>query len=710
MNADSSNPAHKKREREEGHPGDQRSQRIEGLSGRRAFNKNMARRYEGRATIPHSCNEGATDRAGLSAAQGNRIAQGRARPSLRQGSQQVEMIDHADSHQYDANKQTGKWHICKMYKVRQTQKKKAPVHIVRRIIFFSMAVVLLATLFVDHTGTADIEFVRAHTEGALESFSALKDQLKQQDIQGARQSANAIAQHAANIESTTNNPTWKLLVRFPNLNSDITCATQLAYATEELSEQVVGPFINAQDQQGDFDLLKEGPTLDLDLLIPAATALSASDSAVKEISARLDTLPAARSTQLSQTINEMQDCLSTLKASTAAAALYAPHLSSLLGGQSPHAYLLVIQDGTQARSLGGAAISVAVLKVSKGQLLLADFASVKSLGSLTQAVSATEEEKDLFGKDVTTDMSAMTAVPDYTRAAAMLSEAYSKLTGTSVDGVIMIDAVVLQRLMTFTGTVTLSDGSVVDKDNAASYLLHDIATSQPYAAQSSLFTSVAKEILQSALSKMDTMSVFDLASDFQRSMSEGRLLLWTSSQEDEAMLEQLDITASAATDSNQPELGVYVNDQTQGRIDWYLEATTSIGDAAIDQDGAIVYNVTTTLHNSLSEDEASELRDSSSGFSITGALAYKLSWAEMLTKLYFIAPEGGSISDLHISSDGEITSFSQQGETSYEGRSVAFGLAQIAGSDTLTLSYQVRCAADSQPLRLRSTPSCLTAS
>jgi hypothetical protein len=191
-------------------------------------------------------------------------------------------------------------------------------------------------------------------------------------------------------------------------------------------------------------------------------ALSEADADMSQTDNALTSLATTSSDKLNDAISKTHDELETISSYTSSASMLAPRLSSLLGASQAREYLLLIQDNSQLRSLGGIPLSSCILSIDSGKLTLKNFKATSSLGTLSAEVAATNEEKSIFGDSAAQSIEDIATIPDYPRAATLMAEAYESLTDNTVDGVIMIDATTLQRLVGCVGSVSLSDGTLLD--------------------------------------------------------------------------------------------------------------------------------------------------------------------------------------------------------------------------------------------------------
>ena len=184
-------------------------------------------------------------------------------------------------------------------------------------------------------------------------------------------------------------------------------------------------------------------------------------------------------------------------------------------------------------------------------------------------------------------------------------------------------------------------------------------------------------------------------------MQDHRLYIWLADADQQKVLSSLDCSGALSSDETAPELGVYVTDGTGSKMDWYLDLNTQVGAGTRNTDGTTSYQVTTNVHNTLTDSEMTALAQTVLPDYIYGVNPYKRSKGDMITKIFLFAPAGGSISNIQVSgymSQGFSTS-------SYENLQVFYGLTADEPGETKAITYTVTTSAKAtSDLTVESTP------
>lgn len=541
---------------------------------------------------------------------------------------------------------------------------------------------------------------------AATGLSAFVDQVEGNDLAGAEQTASQIDTHITALEQSASSGGWQ------GRSGD---AADAAKATAEqfraAYDALVTPVLAVGKERGSFDIIGTDDRVDTDLAVALTDALAAADPAVDGLESSIADLADANADEFGDVAEQAKKPLAHIKSATSRAAALRPGLAGLLGADGPRSYLVVVQDPAQWRSTGGYPRSMGVLTVDDGAFSLEELDATDTTFSFLYygtRIEGTEEETGLFGDAFTKHMGTLLYLPDVPRAAQAVTTSFENVTGTTVAGAIFVDPEAFEGMLGLAGTVSLDDGTVVDKDNVVSYLENELATNMDSWDMGEYFTSTSAGVIEQFLDGLSDYGFADLADFARKQTKAGHLIVWAKDATEEEALAGLDADGAISRDSSEPELGVFLNDASDGSIDWYLTATTDLGDPSTADDGAVTYTVTTTIDNALTEEQAQNIRSNSWSTSALGTSYNKYEASDAIVDVYFFAPAGGSIADLTCASSAGSADWEPR-EGSWEGLAVTAGTVHVVGGDTVTFSYKVTCAADSAPLALRQTPNAQSA-
>ncbi len=670
--------------------------RRDEVARRRAVVKKMAKRYENRATIPHS------DRP---------QEPGRQEDPANGIPRQDDPVAYFASDDDEPLEPVGKHARTRPPASNQKQIKKSALKskaiprvnppLVGAAVFALIAVVLIGTS-VARARAYDrlVQTAGSDATAAVQGFATFAGQVEGDDLDGAEKTAGEIDGHIAALEQTVASDDWQ------KGSGDVASAgAGTAKRLRAAYDALVTPVLAAGKGQGSFDVIGDDNAVDTDLVLALDDALAAADPTVDDLEDTLASLE--ESGAFADAAKQAKSSLAEIKSATSLAATLQPCLSGLLGADGSRTFLVVVQDNAQWRSTGGYPRSLAALTVADGSLSLSTLEVTRTAYPFLyygKRVEATQEELALFGSEFNKHMDTILTVPDVPRAAQIMTQTYQKTTGTEVSGVIFVDPVAFAGMLDLAGETTLESGDVVDASNVASYMENELPRACGSWEFDALFTSAATGVLDTFMDDLGSYDLKQLADFACSQAASGHLIMWSPDEAEEVLFAHFGADGALGLDSSEPELGVFLNDATGGGIDWYLTATTDVGDPKTADNGSQTYTVTTTIANSLTAEQAQEIRSANYGTGVLGTSYGKYDQTDAVVDLYLFAPAGGAIEDLDVTTTADQLAWQQQDELPWEGLTATTGTLHVGGGETVTLTYRVTCAADAATLRVRQTP------
>ena len=483
----------------------------------------------------------------------------------------------------------------------------------------------------------------------------------------------------------------------------MTCAAlvpsvqKLGDAGAALVDDALVPIADSVSGTGLSDLMQDG-TINVELIQTISDAVSSSLPTIEESVDTIANLPEAHIPQLAEVLDKVQGPVSEAQELVGQAKPILEVLPQMLGadGQT-RTYLVLAQNNSEIRSTGGMPGSWGTISITDGAISMGEFTTVVNQEGFN--VPVLDEELNHIGWTLGTNAAQVTYTPNFVRTGEIASEYWRQAGLGDVDGVVAIDPVFLQRLLGLTGGFTAEDGTTIDGSNAASVLLSDTywKFGNDATAQDSYFGSVASLAFKNIMSNLGNAGMTDLFDVIEQSGADGRLLVWMVNEDEEGVMRTLGLSGEMGSDPTEPQLGVYLNDATWSKIDWYASCYTQIGEGVANDDGTTSYQVTTTLTNTLTPNEAIAAPKY-----VTGYNPQKSEVSDMLTYVYFFAPAGGSISNMSVEGSGSCGALTNA--TGY-GLPMSYALTSLLAGQSVTFTYTVTTSADAtSPLALRTTP------
>lgn len=556
----------------------------------------------------------------------------------------------------------------------------------------------------------DYQEINAQVPNLMEEASSLKDAVMAGDGETVRNTAAEIAGQVTDIHNRLESLPWKIASFVPVVGSDVSTVRTVAAEADRLCQYALIPACDSLGNLNLSNLLSDG-AINVSLLQSLADTLQNVSPVIDQSAETIADLPEPNIGKVREVVTKVQNVFETANSAVKGLNEIAPYLPQILGADGPRRYLVLAQNSSELRSTGGFPGSAGVLTIVDGKMSLGDFVAMGINGMQwydTPGFGVTEEELTIFGDGggSTNRIGRIPAdtniIPDFARVSQIISAMWVDQQGGSVDGVIAIDTVFLQQLLALTGSSIQSNGFTVDGSNAAQLLIHDVYNQLTNTdAQDSFFSDVAGAAFGQLTSNLGNADLGQLVQTFSTAISDHRFLVWMSNSDEESAMVKMGCSGIIPTDPLQPQLGVYVSDDTYSKISWFLSLNTTVDSATTNADGTTTYHVTTTIRNNLDPNQADEQVTY-----ITGYNTAKRSDDDMIDKVYLFAPAGGSISNVQI--DGYVPAEFPLKEGTYNGNQVFYVTVQTQGNSATTLSYDVTTAAGASELSVRQTPTAQT--
>lgn len=545
--------------------------------------------------------------------------------------------------------------------------------------------------------------VKSQAKETVEIVGGLKDKVTSGDFSTLPDDAKKIDELCSSMKKETSSPVWTMASFIPVYGSDINAARTMVDALSDVSSGALVPMADNLAQATPGKLFQNG-TINLSALQAVADSLSDSSKVFKSANKKVQSIGDTHIAQVTELVDKAKDGFAVLDGAVDAAEKVAPVLPQMLGanGQTRN-YLVYAMNNVEIRACGGFGGSQGLISVTDGQMSIGDFVPRIGLSEDEAVESVDEEDEALFGDHSNLCNSGNTYSPDWPRNSQRVAALWKSQYGQDVDGVVGIDPVFLQYLLGLVGNVSLPDGTVVDGTNAAKVLMHDVYWNYPVEESDGIFASVASAAFDKILGGIGDVDVTKLVGAFERGAEEGRLIAWMRNDDEQNAIKEMGIDASLPDPddpSADPVAGVYFNNLSFSKLDWYLNADTQIGQGVKNGDGTCSYRITVTLTNIMTQEEAGKLPD------YVAASASDAARDDERLNVSLFAPTGGNISDLTV----EGTQFGL-GAATWHGIPFYSGTVDLHAGETTTITYTLTTSAEAgdKPLALRQTPTCQAA-
>ena len=478
----------------------------------------------------------------------------------------------------------------------------------RLVLWIVLALVLLLILAVAWVGVRGV-LAKRDLEQSVGLVGTLRSQLVSGDSAAAGKTAEKLQDQAASARSLTADPVWSAFQLLPYVGSNLRAVRQVAVVVDDVATGAVEPVAGVI---GDVNVKAFAPKdgkVDLAPLVKAqpAVARATATLAKAERDARaIDTTETL--SPVTNAVDQLRNAATSVAAQAGAANRAVQLAPAMLGHDGDRRYLLLFQNNAELRAGGGIPGAVALLDVRDGAIHLSNQASGASFGQAQQPVlPLSTDTQGLYGAITGEYMQDVTLTPRFDVSAKLASAMWQQRYGQQVDGVLAMDPVTLAYILKATGPVQLPTGDTLTSENAVKLLLSDVYAKYPNPqAQDAFFASAASAVFDKVSSGTFDPKAFIAA--LTDGVQENRLRLWSANGSEQRRLAGTAVAGPLPTSSKyERQFGVYLNDATGAKMDFYLQKTIAVGSAVCRADGRPTSVVQVTLKNTAPTDGATSL-------------------------------------------------------------------------------------------------------
>lgn len=570
---------------------------------------------------------------------------------------------------------------------------------VAMVVAIVVAVILVAVGAYGFALYNSVKTVKADAATAMAQASTLKKSIKDGDGEALKSSVTVVANSTDAIYREVTSPLWNVATFIPVVGEDVKSAQTLVSAAKNLVNNALEPLSNEIAGVSLSSLVSDG-AINAELISSLCSSGLEVLPVVEDSVNQINSLPDAHISQVATIINKVKEPLASSGDIIAALRPALENLPRMVGSEGARTYLVIAQNNAEFRATGGLPGSWGTITVDNGYISMGEFTSILHQEGLSVAI--TEEEQAAIATNMDTDPAQVNCTADFVRVGEMSREYWLQATEQEVDGVVTIDPVFLQRLVGLVGGFTAEDGTEINGDNCARVLMSDSYATykNDNEAQDAFFSSVASTAFDHVMGNLGNIDSNKLVDVIKKSGEDHRLMVWMANADEEVLVKALGCSGDLQTDVTKPEVGVYVNDDTWSKIDWYAKLSTTVGPAVKNADGTTSYTVQTDLTNTLTLEETGPISNYVLGYNTE-----KRDDADMRSYLFIYSPYMGTLSNIEVTGDGLVDEGSEIPVNTLEGCQVARLHVHTGGGATTTVTYTVTVPAEAtESLTVRMTP------
>lgn len=570
---------------------------------------------------------------------------------------------------------------------------------IARNIAIALVPIIIIGLLIFRLGT-DAKSMLSEANTLKTDLKAVMTGVKERDVESAQNATLKLDNTVRKLDRTLSSPVWKDVSHAPFAGKYVKSVNTLVSVAEDASDNILKPALDVMDEYP-LEGLKVGDGFSVSTINAYLNLLEDIEPRIESMTTKMQTvkLPLGKTEMLS----EYTQMLTKLTAAYKENGEYLPLFRAFLGDGSDKLYLLAAQNSAEIRASGGFPGSMGTIRIEDGVLTIDDFKTVYDMISVNPPTEAhiTDTEYLLFSGSLDYARDAC-YIPDFERVGEIWALAYESKNDEHIDGVISLTPVIIQKVLAYTGAVTLSDGTELNGDNATQMLQKDLyykylssnssyKVSNAYDYVDSLFAETAKIVMGKLVDDFDINRIADYSKIFTDGGKDRTILMWMEDETAESYVKAAGCSGALNDDPSNPEAGVFFSGANGSKLGWFVSLDTQIGDdVTINDDGSRTYDVTVTVSNDITRDDMYR-----AGNYIIGNYN-----GQVESYLHLFAPAGGTISDFETSNSMTMNM------DEYHGLEVAYNVEfMLAPSNPVTVTYKVTTAPGvSTPLKISQTP------
>lgn len=448
---------------------------------------------------------------------------------------------------------------------------------------------------------------RGHLLAAMPHVEEFRDAFLAGETEAAESAALAFEAEAEDAAHSTSGRLWSALESLPiPAMENLRAVRVVAEAAQELGSEVLVP----SSAVGLATLTPVDGRVDLAQLAELGAVVSGAEEAVSGLEEQMSGIDrSALLPQVSEGVTQLADTVTGMAPMLSTAADTIEVLPGLLGADGPRNYLLMFVGNAELRAGGGGPGSFVQVRAEAGAISIVRQAAATEFEiALPESVVPLEPETEALYSDVLGRWIAnLTGTADFPTSAALARGWWSQKFDDQIDGVMSIDPVALSYLLPATGPIPLPTGETLTADNAVSLLLNEVYFAYPTGPESNAFFDGAAAAIFTAVLGGGAKPV-PFVEGLVRGADEGRIKFWSAHEQELSGIGTSEFSG-ILPGSNQDEtaVGVYFNDTTGAKMDYYTDATIDLGTDQCTAAGSPTWTATVAFSNTITRDQAAGL-------------------------------------------------------------------------------------------------------
>lgn len=433
-------------------------------------------------------------------------------------------------------------------------------------------------------------------QGVRTDVVTVTDAVRGGDIGAAAQAVTALRDSSSELAVVTDSFPWRAAARLPVVGSSVSALRVMASGVRDMA-QAAEPIADAVAQAGSTTAKVAALGDTEPELRRLALEMTALDAALADID------PSALRFGLDDQARDLWAALPGAISLVQATAEAADVLPGLFGMDGRRTWLVLLQNPAEARGSGGLFSGYALVEVADGEPTILKAETRKETldaFDLPFRSVVSPDSVQLWG-DYLGEWASFNLSGDFPEVATLASAGMAAL-GTPVDGVIALDAYVVQALLAGTGKVE-HRGVVIDGTNAGAFFTRDLYARYPdfdsVEAKDELALGLVYATIDSLLKR--PLDFPTLITTLPPVVTAGHVKAWSPNPAEQAWFTEIGVAGDIAS-LDPGTMLITFNNAVGGKLDAYVtpQVVVERGICVVDGRGVGDYQlslVTVTLRN-----------------------------------------------------------------------------------------------------------------
>ena len=457
-------------------------------------------------------------------------------------------------------------------------------------VILGLLVVVAAIVAIGIVITVNVFTAKGELEAAVPLAPKLENAISHGDEAQAGKLAAQFQQHTTSAAAAVNTPFYAIGAALPGIGPNLDAIRTVVHAADGLAHDGVTPASTLPVHS----LKPIHGKIDLGALSEASPIVHRAAAAIDEAASQVGAIrTSGLLPQVASAVDKFNHQLTTIKPVTDGLNSTIDLLPAALGANGPRTYLLVFQNNAELRALGGNPAALLEISIDNGTFKVAQQANSENFRHQAD-IPVSSQVSAVYGNVIGSIIQNTTMVPDFPTVGGYAQKFWEDRYGTKVDGVLSFDPIALSSLLKVTGPVKLNTGDTLTSGDAVKLLLSTVYDRYRVPAdQDAFFAKVSAAMFNIVVSGKGSFN--GLATAFNTSIADRRLLLWSADSTEESAIANAGAAGTLPTDNTEATtVGAWINDFTFAKMDYYLDAKiTAQASCAADP-----YSITQTLTNS----------------------------------------------------------------------------------------------------------------